>query len=60
MKKWYVIDRDWKVLATFQDLNDAWKTVESLCRYGMILTVASEREFEKKEFDRPGGESELG
>ena len=54
-KNWYIINRDWVVITVCQNLDHAWEVVERMSKCGMIVTVASEEEFEKKEFEILGG-----
>jgi len=55
MPKWYVVNQNWVVMTICLDLDHAWRVVERLSKCGMIVTVASEEEFERKEFEKLGG-----
>lgn len=48
---WYVITPDWKVLASFENLDQAWKAVELLSRKG-IFTVVSDKEVKERKMEK--------
>ena len=58
MSKWYIVNPNWVVITICRSLDHAWEVVERLLKCGMIVTVASEEEFERKEFDIFGGNDE--